>query len=153
MSDRIDVADIIAPVLGVAGPQIPANQTELGPGYRYCAHEAIRVDPEDRTVSCGGCGKALDAFDVLHQYARKERTWRFWEKEIRDKTEALAKLKADERKTKARTKAASRKDAAAAVAAERAQSERERIEISEATRDIVELCRRIERRVQRRRTV
>ncbi|HEU4582673.1 MAG TPA: hypothetical protein VFS67_30660 [Polyangiaceae bacterium] len=130
----------------------PNRQSEIKRD-NFCFHRQYLLDEDKRTVSCGTCGAPLDAFQVLHDYARRERHWRYLDREAREAEARLKELKAEERRVKARTASASRKDSAAAVAAERAQSERERIAISEDTRDIVELCRRIERRLQRRRTL
>lgn len=138
----------VAPVIRLD----PNRQSEIKRDS-FCFHRHYVLDEYKRTVSCGTCGAPLDAFQVLLDYANRERVWRYLDREAREAEKRLAELKAEERKVKARTQSASRKDAAAAVAAERAQSERERIEISETTRDIVERCRRIERRLQRRRTL
>lgn len=118
-----------------------------------CRHHSYKLDREQRTASCGACGAGLDLFQILLDYAHGERLWRHWDSERRRKADELAELKAEERKTKARLKNASRKEADAAVAAERVRTERERTEISDAARDITQLCRRIERLAQRRRTL
>lgn len=110
-----------------------------------CHHHSYKLDARRRVVCCGGCGAALDAFEVLLEYARKERTWRHWEGECIRKRAELGVLQQDERRAKARLKHASRKDAAAAVAEERTRSERERMQIIEAARDIIERARRVER--------
>lgn len=116
-----------------------------------CRHETTEVDEVARTVTCASCSAPLDAFQVLLEYSRNERHWRGWQSEV-DRCQAeLKELKAEERRVKARTKSAARKDAQAAVAEERVRSERERIETTQDARDIQELCRRIERRLQRRR--
>ncbi|MEY4548965.1 MAG: hypothetical protein RL685_5160 [Pseudomonadota bacterium] len=141
----------VAPVLElVRGAK--ALQTRLKDGVR-CRHDQTEVDGEDRSVSCRSCGATLDAFDVLLQYARRERNWHYWDQETRELEAKVQALKEEERKVKARTKSASRKDAATAVAAERERTERERFEIITAARDVVELGRRIERLTQRRRTL
>jgi len=110
-----------------------------------CHHHSYKLELGRRAVCCGGCGAELDAFEVLLEYARKERTWRHWEGECIRKRAEITKLQQDERRTKARLKHASRKDAAAAVAEERTRGERERMQIIEAARDIVERARRVER--------
>jgi len=84
-----------------------------------CRHYRYVINTESRTVKCGTCEAALDAFDVLKEYAAKERTFKHWEQQSLDAQRRLAALKDEERKVKARTRAASRKDAAQAVADER----------------------------------
>jgi len=147
---RIDIADIISPVLGVAEPTAPANQTAVAFEPGFCRHYQVSLDGKQRTVSCSDCGKALDAFDVLLGYARGERRWQTWDTLVREAQERVHQLKVEERKAKARLRNASRKDADAAVAAERVKTERMRIAIIESARDIKEACRRIERLAQRR---
>lgn len=151
MTNPVNVQDIIAPVLGVVERAPPANQTEIGPGYRFCRHGQVQLAMEGRAVSCVTCGKTLDAFDVLLEYAQREREWRYFEKQISEAHERLEKLKSEERKTKARLKHASRKEANAAVAAERATQERASLEIVEWVRDIRQKCASIERLALRRR--
>lgn len=129
--------------------QVKESNARLAP----CKHTQTVVDDVARTVECGTCGKTLDPVEVLLEYARKERHWRHWQAEVDRCHNELEALKAEERKVKARTKSASRKEAAAAVAEDRARGERDRIAITEAARDITELCRRIQRTAQRRRTL
>ncbi len=151
MSKAISVADIISPVLGVVD-HTPADATELAETAGRCRHAKIRVAREDRTVSCGQCGKKLDPFDLLLQYAKGERRWQHFAKLVREAETKLTEIKDEERKTKARLKNASRKEASTAVAAEQTRTERMRIEITETARDIVEKCRRIEQLARRRTT-
>lgn len=120
--------------------------------YESCRHRSYKLDINDRTVNCGICGAQLDAYQVLLDYAHGERLWRHWDQERLQLMSKLDELKAEERKTKSRLKNASRKDAEVAVAEERARGERERIQMSEAVRDMAQLCRRLERLTQRRRT-
>jgi len=131
------------------------QQSEVAPpktGKGKCYHRGtFTLDEETRTVECH-CGASLDAFTLLLQYANRERDWRYYDVERREAQKRLDELKAEERKTKSRLKNASRKDAEVAVAEERARGERERIQISEAVRDMTQLCRRLERLTQRRRT-
>lgn len=117
------------------------ERTEL---LRPCRHKQTIVDETGRTVECGTCGAPLDAFQVLLEYARKERHWRHWEAEVNRCHNELEKLKQEERRVKARTKNAARKDAAAAVAEERVRGERARIEIIEKARDARRLLERVE---------
>lgn len=138
----------IAPVIHLD----PARQTDIKRDS-FCFHRRHMLDEGTKTVSCGTCGAPLEAFQVLLDYAHRERHWRYLDGEAREAEKRLGELKAEERKTKARLKNASRKEADAAVAAERVRTERERTEISDAARDITQLCRRIERLAQRRRTL
>jgi predicted nucleotidyltransferase len=122
----------------------PGRQTEIKQSTHFCFHRQYEVDESTHTVACGSCGIPLDAFEILLDYAQRERSWRYYENEITRAKEALAELKAEERKVKARTRNASRKEAEAAVAEERVRSEKARREITEKARDIGQLCRRIE---------
>jgi hypothetical protein len=140
MNERIDVGDIIAPVLQL----VPGGHTTKVQGYSFCRHGRTLLEAEQRVVTCRDCGKTLDAFDVLLEYAQGERRWQSREAECRDAAKRLEELKSEERKVKARTKNASRKEAAAAVAAEQVRTERERLVIAELARDAGALCRRID---------
>lgn len=135
----------IAPVLQM----VPRAQTTVKGSPRFCRHRQTVVDESDRTVACGSCGKALDAFQVLLEYARRERHWQCWDQEVGNKTRELAELKDEERKVKARTKNAARKDAGEAVAAERARTEKTRHEVIMAARDVTALGKRIEQMMTR----
>jgi hypothetical protein len=150
LSDTIDIYDIISPVLGLLEPEAPTRQTKITSDRSACRHRQIRLDGDQRTVTCTGCGKALDAFDVLLDYGRGERSWRTWDSLISAAAQNLERLKTEERKTKARLQHASRKDALAAVDEERVRTERMRLEITERARDIGQLCRRIEQLAHRR---
>lgn len=108
-----------------------------------CRHEQTVVDEVERTVECGTCGATLDAFSVLLQYARKERHWRHWQREVARCHNELAKLKEEERKVKARTRSASRKDAAEAVRAERERTEESRRRIIAVADDLSRCVRRL----------
>lgn len=143
MSEGIDVGDIIAPVLQLVPG--PAQQNKLkGWGYETCRHQRTELNTEDRTVKCRDCGKALDAFGVLLEYAHGERRWQQWQQEQRAAAARVAQLKEEEKKIKARTKAASRKDATEAVRAEQARTEKMRFDTIQAARDMAALARRIE---------
>lgn len=110
-----------------------------------CRHHSYKLDSKRRGVRCGSCGADLDPFEVLLEYAHKERTWRQWDAETIRKRAELATLIEEERRTKARVKHASRKDATAAVAEERVRSERARMQIAELARDIIGRAKRIDR--------
>jgi hypothetical protein len=120
------------------------KQSAIKSDSRYCSHRQYELDEYAKTVSCGSCGAPLEAFQILLDYAHRERHWRYLDREARDAAEKLAELKAEECKVKARTKNATRKEADAAVAAERVRSERERLLISELARDAGALLKRID---------
>lgn len=146
MSDgsKIDVGDIIAPVLQlVPGTGGETNRVK-GLGYGLCGHKRTQLDADKRAVTCRDCGKTLDPFDVLMEYARAERVWQQWDRDTDELRREVARLKEEERKVKARTQSASRKDAAVAVEAERARTERARQDTIELARDVAGLARRIE---------
>lgn len=156
----VDVPPESAPSIGDAAPGDPDNVVYASFGQQsevrqerpfHCSHHSYVVAPQDRTVRCGACGAQLEAFDVLLQYANKERRWRHWEAETFRKHEELAQLRAEERKAKARLKYALRGDPEFAATEERIRGERLRHQIIEATRDMSQTCRRLERLVQRRR--
>lgn len=49
---------------------------DVAPRGEHCYRcVAVYVDAVSRTVSCQRCGKALDAIDVLHEYAVRERNF------------------------------------------------------------------------------
>lgn len=120
------------------------RQSEIRRDGPYCSHRQYEIDEGTKTVVCGKCGAPLDAFQLLLDYATRERSWRYYDSEIRCAKQQLAELKAEERKVKARTKNATRKEAVAAVAEERVRSERERMVIAELARDIVAAAKRID---------
>jgi hypothetical protein len=148
----IDVSDIRSPVLRLVEPPPPEEQTELDIRQDRCRHIHIRLVAKTRSATCSQCGKEIDAFDVLLEYAPGERRWQHWHTLANAAQKTLERLRAEERKTKARLKNASRKEATVAVAEEQARTERERFAIAEAARDIGEKCRRIERLTRRRST-
>ena len=86
---------------------------------RFCRHHQYLVDEAHRTVTCGQCGALIDAFEVLLEYANKERHWRQSEAEERKVTKRISELEEQERRIKARTRSARRKDADHAVEEER----------------------------------
>jgi hypothetical protein len=83
----------------------------------FCMHHQITVDDAQRVITCSSCGDAIDPFDRMLQYARKERRWHDSEAEERKVRKRVAELEEQERKIKARMRNASRKDADAAVEA------------------------------------
>jgi hypothetical protein len=112
---------------------------------KHCRHRVPVLDAEARTVECEGCGKALDAFQVLLEYADGERRWQGWDQSVREKARELEELREEERKVKARTKNAARKEADMAVATERLRTEKMRQDAIQIARDIVAAGKRLER--------
>jgi hypothetical protein len=142
VSDDAPPDNVLRPTFG--------QQSELavefaGTQRGYCRHTQYLLDTTARTVSCGGCGASLDAFQVLLDYARDERNWRTWDRECADKRKLVADLKAEETRVKSRTASASRKDATAAVAHERQATFVRRQAIAAMAQDVAELARRIVR--------
>jgi hypothetical protein len=122
------------------------KQTEIKRGRRKCHHRGtLDLDEETRAVTCGACGDPLDAFEVLLEYANRERRWQYYDKEVREAAERLAELKKEEVRVKARTALASRKDAAAAVEHEQQATFVRRRAIADKARDIAECARQIAR--------
>lgn len=125
----------LAPVLQL----VPNAQTDVMGDGRRCRHAQTLLDETSRRVSCKSCGALLEAFDVLLSYARRERTWRYWDAESRQARLDLAALKSEERCVKARTANALRKDAEHAVAEERRKTAARRQAIAGVAKEIVNL--------------
>lgn len=140
--EREGNAPVLRPVFGA--------QTTVKGSPKHCRHRVPVLDAEDRTVACEGCGTALDAFQVLLEYADGERRWQGWDQSVREKQRELEALKDEERKVKARTKNALRKEADMAVATERLRTEKMRRDAIQVARDVVAAGKRIERLMQRR---
>jgi hypothetical protein len=118
---------------------VPRAQTDVSESSRHCRHAETLLCESSRRVSCKACGALLDAFDVLMGYARRERTWRYWDAETRQARLDLEALKSEERCVKARTANALRKDADHAVAEERRKSEANRRAIARAAKEMIAL--------------
>lgn len=114
-------------------------------GQRFCSHARMELDTKARSVACGTCGQQLDAFQILLDYAVRERNWRHYDVELRELSKKLEELKAEEQRVKARTKTADRKEAAAAVAAERQRHRDLRERAHRNAQQIVALAERIAR--------
>lgn len=128
------LAEVVRPVFG--------SQTSVKYSG-FCRHAQTEVDEGVRAVTCKSCGAVLDPFDVLLAYARRERSWHYWDAETRVAQKRVGELKAEERKIKARTKAASRKDAALAVEDERRKGGLRRCQTAEAAKEIARLTAKI----------
>lgn len=72
----------------------------------WCAHRAVQVDEEKREVTCRSCGRVLDAFNVLLEYATNERNLVSRRKMLGEKLQRLhdevERLKRDEKNIRAR---------------------------------------------------
>jgi hypothetical protein len=44
-------------------------------GYDACRHKSVFVEEAKRQVTCQKCGAILDAFEVLLEFANKQRRW------------------------------------------------------------------------------
>jgi len=119
--DKIDVAGIIGPVLGLfdseSGPEV---RSEYGAGRCWQHHACI--DGLARRLYCSKCKADLDPFEVLGRIAHAADRRQYVADETRVLTARLEELKAEEKRVKARLKSALRKDATAAVEAERART-------------------------------
>lgn len=137
---ELDGAQIIP--LSVADPGVKRNAAKF-----FCIHTVYEVDEAKRTVWCQKCGTALDPFQVLLEYALKQRAWRNTERLQRETQARLHELEAEERKVKARTRAARRKDATAAVEDERKRAREKLKGAAWKAREIRQLAESIARAV------
>jgi hypothetical protein len=136
--------NVLRPTFGQQGEL--GKQTEIKRGRRKCYHlGGVALDETTRAVTCRACGDPLDAFEVLLEYANRERKWQYYDKEVREAAERLAELKKEEVRVKSRTASASRKDATAAVEHERQASFVQRQAIAEKALDAAEIMRQIAR--------
>lgn len=64
--------------------------------YTSCSHCKITVHEHSRTLECDGCGKVINAFDYIFQWANKQQriVWRneTLDSQIRDKEKLLSDL-------------------------------------------------------------
>lgn len=84
---------------------------------KFCVHASHRVNETQRTVKCAECGAALDPFQVVLQYARKDRVRDDMRAQVAELRGKLVELYKEEKRIKARVRNAKRKDADAAVSA------------------------------------
>lgn len=114
----------------------------------YCRHRHTDLYPRSRQIVCADCGKLLDPFDLLLQYANRERSWRHYETEEQETRARNATLLDEEKRIKARIRSAKRRDVEEALELQRKQlRERER-RIEMNAREIAELAGRIARAVR-----
>ena len=110
-----------------------------------CFHRRYEVDDESRTIACRLCGKVVDAFSVLLEYANEGSRWEHARKRRRELSASVEALLKEEKLIKARLKSASRKDAKKAVADERAKLKEQQRRTAANAREIVLLAQRIVR--------
>lgn len=71
-----------------------------------CYHRQVLVHEEPREVRCQSCNALLDPFDVIMEYAERERRFHFAseyrQKKQRELEQRIEALKREERNTKAR---------------------------------------------------
>lgn len=68
------------------------KKKDTGKYIPYCAHPRTEIDEMERTVECLDCGKKLDAFQYILDWANQERRY---EMEVIHKKRELAKLHAE----------------------------------------------------------
>lgn len=147
--DAADMARAAAEGRGklLAG-MFPAGETEIAKTDRsFCAHYRFGyyVDKATRSVTCKGCKVALDAFDVLLEYANGERNWKHWLGESSKEQKKLHDAHEELLRVKARTRSHNRKDAETAVADERKRMHERLGHLSFKANEIVRMAMQIER--------
>lgn len=135
---------ILKPVFGQESGIRRVDYDKPGP----CKHRTYEVDEQERTVSCR-CGAILDPFEVLLEYARRERHWRHYDSAARKATGTLREAEEELKRVQARTRSALRKDAEEAVRMERRRQERERQVVSNAVWRIRQESEKVERAMRR----
>lgn len=103
-------------IVGTFGEQTEASIKGYG---RRCRHGKYTLDEETRTVECGACGETLSAYDILKQYAERQRHWKWRTSELNEAETRITELKAEEKRVKARLRNAKKKDIDIALAAQR----------------------------------
>lgn len=146
--EKIDVAGIIGPVLGLLDAEPPDVQSHYG-GRAGCWQHVPRVNVLERTVVCGRCEVALDPFDVLAKIAHANGNRAYYANETRELARRIEELKAEERRIKARMRNALRKDATEAVNAERARTLESRRRCVEKAKEAARLVDEIRRALGR----
>lgn len=89
----------------------------------FCIHASYTVNGEQRRVTCNACKAQLDPFEIILQWANRQRVRENLDDDIREKRKALEQLYGEEKRTKARLRNAKKKDAEAAVAKALAKQE------------------------------
>lgn len=122
------------------------DETEITRSGAGCLHRAqMQLDTASRTVRCTRCDTQLDAFQILLQYAQRERSWRYYDREAKQLYAEIDKLREEEKRIKARTRNAARKDAEAAVQAERERWRETRRKLAWYARDLEKVARVMKR--------
>jgi hypothetical protein len=90
---------------------LPENPLQVAPPHTdWCRHEAVVVDPHQRTIVCADpkCGAVLDAFDFLHMNARTvQSAWQRYREVMRQANEIAERvtvLKREEQRLRAMVK-------------------------------------------------
>lgn len=94
------------------GAELPENLLTVAPRPSavptFCQHEAIRLDPYDRTVQCARCGQTLDPFSFLHENARTlAMAWenhRYAKSKVDELQERILFLKKEEKRLAAKVR-------------------------------------------------
>lgn len=132
-------------IVGRFGPG--SGETEIVNPWEKCRHIQYELDAKARAVTCIACGSSVDAFQVLMEYAERERHWMFWDAKARDAEKRTRAAQEAEKKAKARTRAHNRKDAEIAVADERKRIADRLSHVTWDLRGIVETAQKIERAI------
>lgn len=108
MSEDDDKPDNVIPLHPERPPLDVQRAKPMG-----CYHRQVVVYEENREVRCQSCNALLDPFDVIMEYAERERRFHFAseyrKKKQRQLEERIESLKREERNTKARLKRAREK--------------------------------------------
>lgn len=104
---------------GKTDVEVAEGAEKRTPTNCYHQHYGVMLHPATRTVTCKSCDATIEAFDVLMNYAEKQRSWR----DLAGETRVVAKQIDDARKELKRvqdaTKRANLKDKNTAIANER----------------------------------
>lgn len=74
----------------------------------HCAHDSLRIDAHERTVSCAKCGQVLEPFDYLLSNAVVlQRAWQdhaYVKRDLGDMQDRVTELKKEEKRLRAQIK-------------------------------------------------
>lgn len=113
-----------------------------------CRHISYELDVESRVARCK-CGVELDPFQILLDYARAERNWRYYAREEQQTRERIATLAQEERRIKARIRTARRRDPETAIQEHRKRTATRDRTIAWNAREIEEMAQRIRKLLER----
>jgi hypothetical protein len=70
---------------------VPAQALDIVPGahLHLCWRSGVVLDETTRAVTCKGCKATRDAFDVLLEYAKRDRNFMWTQKHLRDEEKRL----------------------------------------------------------------